>query len=210
MLDWATVLGFTAAAALVVIAPGPGQMLVTARTLGGGRPVGVAAALGLGAGSLVHTFAAAFGLSQLLLRSSFLYAVVQYVGAAYLVFLGVKALRSRPATAGPGAGRGRAGVSAAVVQGAVTGVFNPKVALFFLAFLPQFVRPERGHVMLQFVVLGLLFSVLAVLGDITVALAAGRMSQALRRNLAWAAWRERAVGTVLVGLGLRLAFTRRA
>jgi threonine/homoserine/homoserine lactone efflux protein len=210
MLDWGTVLGFIAAASLVVIAPGPGQILVTARTLGGGRAVGVATALGLGVGSLVHTFAAAFGLSQLLLRSASLYAVVQYVGAAYLVFLSVRAFRKRPEPAAPSPGRGDAGFPAAVVRGAFTGVFNPKVALFFLAFLPQFVRPERGHVMLQLVVLGLLFSVLGVLGDSTVALAAGRVSQALQRNPTWAVRRERAVGTVLVGLGLRLAFTRRA
>jgi threonine/homoserine/homoserine lactone efflux protein len=210
VFDAPTLLSYLAAAMLLVIAPGPGQMLVLARTLASGRAVGVATALGLGVGSLVHTLAAAFGLSQLLARSASLYALVQYLGAGYLVFLGVRAFRARaevPATTPEGGGRG---FPKAVARGAVTGILNPKVALFFLAFLPQFVRPERGHVILQFAVLGLLFSFLAVLGDTTVAVAAGSVSRALRRHAAWAAWRERVVGAVLVGLGLRLAFARRA
>jgi threonine/homoserine/homoserine lactone efflux protein len=209
MFDFPTLLSYLAAALLLVVAPGPGQMLVLARTLAGGRSVGVATALGLGVGSLVHTLAAAFGLSQLLARSAGLYAVVQYMGAAYLVFLGVKAFRTRAEVPTSTPDGGGPGFPEVVARGAITGILNPKVALFFLAFLPQFVRPERGHVMLQFAVLGLLFSVLCVLGDTTVALAAGRVSRTLRRHPAWAAWRERAVGAVLVALGLRLAFSRR-
>jgi threonine/homoserine/homoserine lactone efflux protein len=209
MFDLPTMLAYLAAASLLVIAPGPGQLLVMARTMSGGRRMGVATALGLGAGNLVHTLAAALGLSQLLLRSASLYTAVQYVGAAYLVYLGVKTLRKRPELATSGTEEGGGGFLKAVIRGAVTGVFNPKVALFFVAFLPQFVRPERGHVMLQFVVLGLLFSFLCVLGDCTLALAAGRLSHGLRNNPGWTLWRERAVGFVLVGLGLRLAFTRR-
>lgn len=209
MFDLKILLSYTAASLLLVIAPGPGQMLVLARSLGGGRAVGVATALGLGVGSLVHTLAAAFGLSQLLVHSASLYAVVQYLGAAYLVFLGVKALRARPELSTSQVVRPGPGVRSAVTRGTVTGILNPKVALFFLAFLPQFVRPERSHVLLQFLVLGLLFTVLAVLGDSMVALAAGRLSHALRRHPAWATWRERVVGTVLLGLGLRLAFAPR-
>jgi threonine/homoserine/homoserine lactone efflux protein len=210
MFDFPTLLSYLAAATLLVIAPGPNQMLVLARAVTSGRSVGVATALGLGGGNLVHTLAAAFGLSQLVARSTTLYAVLQYLGAAYLVFLGVKALRARAAVAvstspGDGLGFGRA-----AARGAMTGILNPKVALFFIAFLPQFVRPERGHVMLQFAVLGLLFSLLALLGDTTVALAAGSVSRALRHHPAWGMWRERAVGAVLVALGLRLAFARRA
>jgi threonine/homoserine/homoserine lactone efflux protein len=122
----------------------------------------------------------------------------------------VKALRARADVPASTPDAAEPGFLGAVARGAITGILNPKVALFFLAFLPQFVRPERGHVMLQFAVLGLLFSVLAVLGDTTVALAASRVSQTLRRHPTWAAWRERAVGAVLVALGLRLAFSRRA
>jgi threonine/homoserine/homoserine lactone efflux protein len=160
-------------------------------------------------GSLVHTLAAAFGLSQLLVRSAGLYAVVQYLGAAYLVFLGVRALRAKGEASTSTPDGGGPGFVGAVARGAITGILNPKVALFFLAFLPQFVRPERGQVMLQFALLGLLFSVLNVLGDTTVALAAGRVSRTLQRHPAWTAWRERAVGAVLVALGLRLALGRR-
>jgi threonine/homoserine/homoserine lactone efflux protein len=210
MFDAGTLLTYTVAALLLVAAPGPGQMLVLARSIGGGRAVGVATALGLGVGSLVHTLAAAFGLSQLLVRSTSLYALVQYLGVAYLVFLGAKALLSRGELPASRANGAAAGFLPAVARGAVTGILNPKVALFFLAFLPQFVHPERGHVMLQFVVLGLLFTGLGILGDSTVAIAAGRMSHVLRRHPAWAAWRERAVGTVLVGLGFKLALARRS
>jgi threonine/homoserine/homoserine lactone efflux protein len=210
MFDAGTLLSYTAAALLLAAAPGPGQMLVLARSIGGGRAVGVATALGLGVGSLVHTLAAAVGLSQLLVRSASVYALVQYLGAAYLVFLGMKALRARAEVAASGAKGGAAGLLPAGARGVITGILNPKVALFFLAFLPQFVRPERGHVMLQFVVLGLVFTVLAILGDCTVALAAGRMSHALSRHPTWAVWRERAVGAVLVGLGVKLAFARRS
>jgi threonine/homoserine/homoserine lactone efflux protein len=209
MFDFPTLLSYLAAATLLVIAPGPNQMLVLARATAGGPSVGVATALGLGVGSLVHTLAAAFGLSQLLARSASLYAALQYLGAAYLVFLGVKALRAKaevPVATSAGAALG---LRRTVARGAVTGILSPKVALFFLAFLPQFVRPDRGHVMLQFTVLGLL-CLLAVLGDTMVALAAGSVSRTFRRHPAWASWRERAVGTVLVALGLRLALARRA
>jgi threonine/homoserine/homoserine lactone efflux protein len=210
MFDAGTLLSYTAAALLLAAAPGPGQMLVLARSIGSGRAVGVATALGLGVGSLVHTLAAAFGLSQLLGRSASVYALVQYLGAAYLVFLGVKALRARAEPAASRSKGGAPGLLPAAARGAITGILNPKVAFFFLAFLPQFVRPERGHAMLQFVVLGLVFTVLAILGDCTVALAAGRMSHALGRHPTWAGWRERAVGAVLVGLGAKLALGRRA
>lgn len=210
MFDVPTLGSYLAAALLLAIAPGPGQMLVLARSVGGGRTVGVATALGLSVGSLVHTVAAALGLSALLTRSVGLYALVQYLGAAYLIFLGVRALRSRGEAAATPVNGKRVDFSRAVARGAVTGIFNPKVALFFLAFLPQFVRPARGHVLMQFLVLGLLFTVLALLADATVALAAGRLSGALRRNPSWALWRERAVGAVLVTLGLRLALQRRA
>jgi threonine/homoserine/homoserine lactone efflux protein len=210
MFDFPTLVSYFAAALLLAIAPGPGQMLVLARSIGGGRRVGVATALGLCVGSLVHTCAAAFGLSALLTRSAGLYALVQYLGAAYLLFLGLKALRSKSEALASEANGKRTGFPRAVARGAVTGILNPKVALFFLAFLPQFVRPARGHVLLQFAMLGLLFCVLALLADTAVALAAGRLAGTLRRNPWWAVWRERAVGAVLVTLGLRLALQRRA
>jgi threonine/homoserine/homoserine lactone efflux protein len=209
MFDAPTLLSYCAAALLLAIAPGPGQMLVLARSLSGGRAVGVATATGLSLGSLVHTLGAAFGLSQLLTRSASLYAVIQWLGAAYLLFLGAKALLGKGPASSPGVKDGRQGLGTAVLRGAVTVILNPKVALFFLAFLPQFVRPERGSAMLQFLVLGLVFSVLALLSDTTVSLAAGRASQAFGRHPSWALWRERVTGTLLVGLGLRLAFSKR-
>ena len=122
----------------------------------------------------------------------------------------MKGLRARATAANFPAEEERPRFSTAVARGAFTGILNPKEALFFLAFLPQFVRPDRGHAMLQFVVLGLLFSVLCFLGDTAMALAVGDFSGTLRRSPAWTVWGERAVGAVLVGLGLRLALQRRA
>jgi threonine/homoserine/homoserine lactone efflux protein len=210
MFDAATLLSYLAAALLLAIAPGPGQMLVLARSVSGGRAVGVATAVGLFLGTLIHTLGAALGLSALLAQSAVLYGVLQYGGAAYLIFLGVKAFRTKALAAASRPDGPKEASLPAVARGALTGILNPKVALFFLAFLPQFVRPSRGPVLLQFLVLGLLFSVLALAADITMALASSRVSKRLRRSGAWGLWRERVVGAVLVGLGARLALARRA
>jgi threonine/homoserine/homoserine lactone efflux protein len=210
VFDTPTLLSYLVAALLLAIAPGPGQLLVLARTVAGGRSVGVATALGLAIGYLVHTVAAALGLSALLARSTVVFAVLQYLGAAYLIWLGVKAFRTENAASALQPVARGLGFPAAVARGAVTGILNPKVALFFLAFLPQFVRPERGQVLVQFLVLGLIFSLLAFLGDTTVVLAASRATKAVRQSDAFSVWRERAVGAVLIGLGVRLAVSRRA
>jgi threonine/homoserine/homoserine lactone efflux protein len=189
-----------------VAAPGPGQALVIARTLQGGARAGVLTAAGLEIGTAVHVFAAAFGLSVVLAHSATAFTVVKLVGAAYLVWLGIKAWRDAKsaaaiaeATPAPLADR------RLLAHAAVTGLLNPKVALFFLAFLPQFVHAERGAVLLQFVVLGALFAVIGLLGDSAVAIVAGRARQRIAGSPRFAAWRERITGSVLIALGLRLA-----
>ena len=196
------------AATALVVAPGPGQALVLARTLQGGTRHGVLTALGLELGTLVHIFAAALGLSAILATSAAAFAVVKWLGAGYLVWLGLGALRA--------AGKERA-VEATppapthhvLLRAAITGLLNPKVALFFLAFLPQFVTPARGHVFLQFMILGLLFALLGLAGDSLLAAVAGRARSRLASSTVAARWRERVTGAVLIGLGLRLALVRR-
>lgn len=208
LFEPATLGTYLLAAVALVVAPGPGQALVLARTLQGGTRHGVLTALGLELGTLVHTFAAALGLSAILATSAAAFAVVKWLGAGYLVWLGIGAIRA--------AGEGRA-VEASppapthhvLLRAAITGLLNPKVALFFLAFLPQFVTPARGHVFLQFVILGLVFALLGLAGDSLLAVLAGRARTRLVGATALARWRERVTGTVLIGLGLRLALVRR-
>lgn len=211
MFDPDRLIPYTLAAFLLVLVPGPAQAMVIARSLNGGRRSGITASLGLNTGTLVHTFAAALGLSAILATSAVAFSVVKFAGAAYLVFLGIQLLRARSlepdpvpesvrlAESGPGA-YGRA---------VLTGILNPKVAVFFLAFLPQFVDRDAGSVFLQFLILGLIFSVIAISVDSLLATAAGSLGRFLARNPTVAIWRERVTGVAFVALGIRLAFEKR-
>jgi threonine/homoserine/homoserine lactone efflux protein len=207
LFDFSTILAYGAASAVLVVAPGPGQALVLTRTLQGGTRDGVATAVGLEIGTLVHTVAAALGLSAILATSATAFSIVKYLGAAYLIWLGISALRSAgratPGDAAPQSSpitRGRL-----LLHATVTGILNPKVALFFLAFLPQFVDPARGRVLTQFLVLGTGLATLGLLWDSTLAIAAGRARNRLLASPGFRAWRDRITGAVLVMLGLRLA-----
>lgn len=211
--DVATLVAYSAACVLLIAAPGPGQALIIARTLSGGTRDGVLTAFGLQIGTLVHTIAAALGLSAILATSATAFSVVKYAGAVYLVALGVLALRRAGTTIATAASipvDGRAPSDRRLVAHAtVTGILNPKVALFFLAFLPQFVHPERGLVLVQFVTLGLILAVLGVIGDSAVAYAAGHARERFLTNARFMAWRERIMGSMFIALGLRLAFAER-
>ncbi|HET9139246.1 LysE family translocator [Actinophytocola sp.] len=186
----------------IVLLPGPGQALVLARSITGGFRRGLAATLGLNTGTVLHAVAAGFGLSAVLAASTTAFTMVKLVGAGYLVLLGVLAWRSggRPDPAP----RGRPG---GYLSAVLVGVLNPKVALFFLAFLPQFVDPGGGAVLAQFLALGLMLAGLSVAWDCVLSLAAHAMSARITANerLAW--WRTRITGGLFVGLGVRLAFT---
>jgi len=206
VFDASTLATYLAASIALVAAPGPGQALVIARTLQGGARAGVLTAAGLEIGTAVHVFAAAFGLSVVLAHSATAFTVVKMVGAAYLVWLGVKAWRdAKDAAALAVASPETVADRRLLAHAAVTGLLNPKVALFFLAFLPQLVHAERGAVLLQFIVLGSLFAVVGLVGDSAVAVAAGRVRRRIAASPRFAAWRERITGSVLIALGLRLA-----
>jgi threonine/homoserine/homoserine lactone efflux protein len=210
LFDATTFGTYLGAAAALVVAPGPGQALVMARTLQGGVRAGLLTSVGLNLGTVVHTAAAALGLSALLLASATAFTAVKLVGAVYLVVLGARmisgTLGGRPVSAPdrPAPEPLRTASSRLMAHGVLTGVLNPKVALFFLAFLPQFVRPERGGVIVQFLVLGLSLATLGVIGDSIVAIIAARTG----RRMVAGVWRERLTGSVLVALGVRLAFLR--
>jgi threonine/homoserine/homoserine lactone efflux protein len=195
LFDPSTLMTFGLATTAVVAAPGPGQALVLTRTLQGGTRSGLLTAFGLEIGTAFHTLAAALGLSAILATSASAFAVVKYLGAAYLILLGLRALRANSAS-GPGTEPATSiPVGHLLAHATITGILNPKVAVFFLAFLPQFVDPARGHAFLQFILLGLAFAGLGLLGDGLLALVAGRARGRLLAGSKWAQWRERITGT---------------
>jgi threonine/homoserine/homoserine lactone efflux protein len=204
--DASTLAVFSAAALLVLVIPGPAVLYVVAQSVSRGRAAGLVSVLGIQVGGLVHVAAAAVGLSALVVRSAVAFSVVKYAGAAYLVFLGIRRLLGRDGRDADGMPRERS-LRALFANGIVVNVFNPKTALFFFAFLPQFVDVARGGVAFQILVLGLVFIGLALLSDGAYAVAAGSAAGwvSARRGFARA---ERLVsGSVLVGLGLATAFS---
>ncbi len=198
---------FLAAGLALNVTPGPDMLYVAARSASEGRAAGVASALGIAAGTFVHIALVALGLAALLAAVPVAYAVVRFAGAAYLVYLGLRAL-IRPSGL---AERALAPASRWAVfrQGVVTNVLNPKVALFFVAFLPQFVDPARGRPALQVLALGLLFDTSGTLVNLAVALGASGASARLRRSDRAARLMERATGALFVALGVRLAVAGR-
>ncbi len=204
MFDVNTLLTFIGAGLVLNITPGPDVLYIVGRSLSQGRAAGVVSALGISTGCLVHVAAAALGLSTLMLTVPLAYDAVRYAGAAYLVWLSIRALMSRPhaltvQTMTP------VGQWVIFRQGMVTNALNPKVALFFLAFLPQFTDPARGLLALQFVVLGLVFIANGLTVCLGYALAASWLGGWLTRRYDIHTWLNRAMGALFIGLGLRLA-----
>jgi threonine/homoserine/homoserine lactone efflux protein len=197
---------FLLAALVVAVVPGPGLLFVLARSLAGGRAAGLRCSAGTFLGGMVHVVAAAVGLSALIAASATAFTAIRLAGAAYLVFLGIRTIMSsRDDPSLPSA----AGVEGAFRQGVLTEMLNPKTALFFLAFLPQFCDPDAGSLVLQLLVLGTVSIVLNTMADVAVALGAGRIGEALRaRPRAYRRGRA-ASGGVLVALGVSAAVSGR-
>jgi threonine/homoserine/homoserine lactone efflux protein len=198
---------FAVAAIALLLVPGPAVLYIVAQSVAGGRRAGLVSTLGIHVGSLVHVAAAAIGLSSLVVSSARAYEAVKYAGAAYLVYLGVRRLLERAAPVGLGDGRERRSLGRAFRQGMVVNILNPKTALFFLAFLPQFVDVSRGSVALQIVVLGLTFVLLGLISDSLYALAAGTAAGWLRGSTRMAAGERYVSGGILVGLGVTTALS---
>jgi len=173
---------FLVATIALNLSPGPDMLYVISRSLGQGRRVGIVSALGIGAGTLVHTFVTAIGLSAVLLSVPIAFEFIKYAGAAYLAFLGVRMLLSSRSGASNLSSEAIApsGLGTVFRQGVFTNVLNPKVALFFLAFLPQFVDPSKGTVALQIIILGLVFDASGTSWNILIATLAGHASDRLK------------------------------
>jgi threonine/homoserine/homoserine lactone efflux protein len=196
---------FVAAALALLLVPGPAVLYIVARSVDQGRSAGLVSVLGVHLGSLVHVSAAAVGLSSLLVSSATAFSVVKYAGAAYLIYLGVRALLSREP--GKDVEVRRAPLRTLLRQGAVVNILNPKTALFFLAFLPQFVDPDAGYVALQLAFFGLVFVALGLVTDSLYALAAGTAGGWLRTSRYFVGARRWVSGTVFIGLGLATALS---
>ena len=210
LFDTATLLAYLAAAAVLVLIPGPGTAWIVAQTANGGTREGLRAGLGLETATLIHAVAAGLGLSAVLATSAFAFELLKYAGAAYLVWLGIrawceKATMTVASTTTPSTTMARHVYRRSVL----TGVLNPKVAVFFLAFLPQFVHPERGLVWLQFLVLGVLLSMIGFTHSAVLSFLIGRFGRSLSASERVARWRQKLVGGLFVGLGVRLALQQR-
>jgi threonine/homoserine/homoserine lactone efflux protein len=200
---------FIATAILLVITPGQDTFFILGRSLSGGRSAGIAAALGITAGSVIHTFAAALGLSALLATSPYAFIAVKFAGAAYLIYMGVRALLSR-ANGLPGDdGATRAdGRWPAFRQGILSNLLNPKVALFFLALMPQFIEAGSTRKVAAFLVLGLTFVALGVIWCVVLAVAAAKLRGAFLRRPSMANVLNKVAGAMFIALGLKLATAR--
>lgn len=196
----ATILAFAGASVVLLLIPGPAVLYIVSRSVSDGREAGLAAVAGLTLGNLAHALAAAAGLSAILATSATAFSTVKYLGAAYLIYVGVRTLMRPPPVIDPD----QPGVSArrAFTQGIVVNVLNPKVALFFLSFLPQFIHPENGRPGLQALVLGLVFVGIGFFTDGTYSLVASSLRTVLLRGKTLPFIQRWVAGTVFIGLGL--------
>lgn len=208
MFDLPTLGTFIAIVLGLFLIPGPAVLLVLSRTIQGGRKTGVLTGLGIAAGDFGHTLFAAVGLSAVLMTSALAFNAVKYIGAAYLIYLGIRAFMAKPHHPALPAVAPMTPAKA-FLQAIPAELLNPKTALFFLAFMPQFVHPERGSTFLQFAVLGLIFVALSSLYTTLLALAVKPLGRLLGR-LSWLArWQGKIIGALFISLGLRVATQQR-
>ena len=208
---------FLIAAVLLNISPGPDMAYIIGQTAVHGRKIGFFSSFGVVSGAFVHVFAAALGLSAILATSALAFSIVKWVGVAYLVWLGIGALRSsfaKSSSASDIDDIASARVTAHNVtafqawrQGAMIDVLNPKVAIFFMAFLPQFVHPEQGHGALQFLILGTTVNLIGLVVEGAIVLLVGAAALRIKGNGAIGAWLQRSLGAMFIALGVRLAIT---
>ncbi len=208
MLTSAQFFGFLAAAILITLCPGPDNLMVLGMGISRGRRYGVAFGLGCGLGCVSHTLLAALGVSALIAASPVAFTLLKVCGGLYLIWLGIQALRSKGgAQIGPVSGEQQA-LSRLFFKGVFANAINPKVVLFFLSFLPQFVITTNGHVSLQIALLGLTFTLQAALLFGLLGLFSGAVGQWLAKRPGVGRWLDRVAGTVFVALGLRLIVSR--
>ncbi len=208
LLDTNNIALFVAASLVLIATPGPDLIYVLTRGIGQGRKTALVSACGVSLGVVVHTTFATLGLSALLAQSAFAFSVVKYTGGAYLIYLGVRTLLSSESFTTWGEAR-PVGLGAVFRQGVLSNVLNPKVALTFLAFLPQFVSPNAGSASIQMLILGLIFMALTLIFLCALAFFSGTLGDRLTSRPGLTVALRRLTGCIFVGLGLRLALPER-
>ncbi|MFC6331007.1 LysE family translocator [Paenibacillus septentrionalis] len=210
MFDFLTLFTYVIVVLGLFLIPGPAVLLTITQTVQNGRKGGIMAGLGIATGDFFHTLFATLGLSTILMTSAFAFNFVKYAGAAYLLYLGIRSMLSKSSEPQlpeiESAGAIKSYVSATVAE-----ILNPKTALFFLAFLPQFINHERGEVLGQFLILGLIFVTLSALYTTVIVLsvsAIGKMAKRMKWVVHLSRWSGKLVGTIYIGLGLKVAFQR--
>lgn len=203
VLSTSTLALFIPAAVALILTPGPVVLYIVTRSVDQGRKAGLVSVLGSEIGNLCHVLAAALGLSAILLSSTLAFDIVKYLGAAYLIFLGIRKLRSSDEIGEQSAKH--APLSRIFVEGIVVAILNPKTALFFFAFLPQFVDSSKGAVSLQILLLGAIMVTIAIISDTFYALTAGTAGRWLRGNLRFLRFQRYVTGSVYIGLGVTAA-----
>lgn len=206
MLDASTLIPFVLASALLVLIPGPAVMYIVSTGISRGRRAALASVLGIETGAMVHVAAAAIGASAVVASSAIAFSVLKYAGALYLFYLGWKTLRSADSPLQAGAATD-ASPRRSFARGVVVNALNPKVALFFLAFIPQFVRPEQGRVAVQFLLLGAIFIAVAFVIDLSYAMASGAIGGVVGRSQRFAKIQKRFAGFAYIALGASAALT---
>ncbi|MBN1679382.1 MAG: LysE family translocator [Anaerolineae bacterium] len=206
MPDFATLMIFVTATMLLLITPGPAVLYIITRSIDQGRLAGIVSAFGVGTGTMFHVAGASLGLSAILVSSALAYSVVKYLGAAYLIYLGIRKFMGKSELEQPEL-NGQKSLSRIFTQGVIVNIFNPKTALFFFAFLPQFADPARGAVALQILFLGVLFVVLGIFSDSGYALLAGTAGQWLKSSTVFLRGQRYFSGTIYMALGLTTALS---
>jgi threonine/homoserine/homoserine lactone efflux protein len=198
---------FAVAATLLLLTPGPAVLYIVARSIEQGRVAGLASVFGITTGTLVHVLASTLGLSALLASSTLAFAAVKYAGAGYLIYMGVRRILSRTDAPASQSKLPTRSLGRLYRDGFIVNLLNPKTALFFLAFLPQFVDPSRGAVAFQIAFLGLLFTLMGLTSDALYALVAGSAGRWVKRQGRYLRWERFLSGGVFIGLGLTAALT---
>lgn len=209
MIDQPTLITYVAIVLGFVFIPGPATLLTVARATTSGTRVGIATGAGITVGDIVHTLLAIVGVSAIIATSAVLFSIIKYLGAAYLVYLGIKAIIEKPPTSLGGKGQLPITAPQAFRQAVLAELLNPKTALFFLAFLPQFVKPENGAVIIQLSILGVLFAFIGLFSTVVFAVSAGILGNFLRRSPKVLKWQGKIVGSIYCALGIRIALQER-
>ncbi|WP_407189221.1 LysE family translocator [Bradyrhizobium centrosematis] len=208
MIDQTTLITYVLIVLGFVFIPGPATLLTMARAASSGTRVGIATGAGIAAGDIIHTSMAIVGLSAIIATSALLFSIVKYAGAAFLIYLGIRAMLDRSPIELNG-GTPTISAGRAFREAVLTEVLNPKTALFFLAFLPQFVKPEHGAMAVQLAILGVVFVLLGLVSTIVFAIGAGRLGKLLRCHPAVVKWQGKVVGAIYCAVGVRLALQER-